>query len=74
MEQDDEDESKDPTDDFGFGISSWMSLLRYLIGLFAVFSVLAVGLGYIYNTNGHFIKGGDQDAMAQWSMGNLGEV
>ena len=46
-------ESGDLTDDLGFGVAQWMGLLRNLIGLFAVFTVLGGGLGYVFKTSGH---------------------
>ena len=43
---------EEPTDELGFGISSWMSLLRFLMGVFALLSCFALFLAYKYNQAG----------------------
>lgn len=66
-------DSAEPTDDFGFGIASWIDLLRYLMCLFTFLSVIAMYLAYVYRSSGE-ITGGAYDYLAQWSLGNLGET
>jgi hypothetical protein len=66
---------EEPTDELGFGISSWMSLLRFLMGVFALLSCFALFLAYKYNQAGHISGAGfPYDQMAQWTLGNLGEA
>lgn len=66
-------EIDEPTDELGFGIASWMSNLRYLMGVFALLSLFAFYLMNLYKNSG-MITGGDYDMIAQMSMGNLGEA
>lgn len=63
---------KNPLEDYGFAITSWLRLLKYLINLFFLFIFLAGGICYIYKDYGIGIKGGAYDSMSQLTLGNLG--
>lgn len=56
-------DDKDPTDELGFGVTSWMKLLRFLMRLFLFFSVIAGYLMYTNYTSGK-ISGGSLDMIA----------
>ena len=47
----------EPLDDYCFGISAWLSMLRHLFYLFCFLSVLAVGLAGYYKSKGHLTGG-----------------
>jgi hypothetical protein len=41
-------DADEPTDEFGFGISSWLGILRYLMGVFTFLSMMALYLASVY--------------------------
>ena len=66
----------EPLENYGFGISAWLSLLRFLFFLFCLLSVLAVGLAGYYKSKGHLTGGrvGYQNLIARFSLGNIGSA
>ena len=58
---------EDPTKFFGFGISSWIELLHFLMLVFGLLSILAMYLAHVYHNSG-LISGGNNDFVAQYSL------
>lgn len=62
----------DPFNGFGFGITAYFKMLRYLIFTYALMSVLAFGTIFLY-ANGNTIQVENfKDAMGFITLGNLG--
>lgn len=62
-------ENEDIFEDFGFGITSWFSLLGLLWKLYFFFSIIAIGMMYYYSINGSQFDGKDG---LKFTLGNLG--
>lgn len=67
----DADPEADPLDKFGYGISAWMSQLRFLFKLYFGLTLLAFVLMKTYRDAGN-ISGGSYDFLARFSLGNIG--
>ena len=67
-----EEEGQDIFDIYGFGITSWFSLLRRLIKVYFVFACVGAGLMYFYSTNGTELSGLGMPKSAMFTLGNLG--
>lgn len=66
----------EPLDNYGFGISAWFGLLRFLFCLFCILSLLAIGLAVFYKSKGHLTGGRVeyQNLIARFSLGNIGSA
>lgn len=68
----DEEEGQDIFDIYGFGVTSWFSLLKLLIKIYFVFSLVGIGLMYFYSQNGSELDQPGISKIAKFTLGNLG--
>ena len=66
-----ENKDTDVFNSYGFGITSWFSLLQKLMMVYAVISIPAVGLMMEYGKGSELISPMNK-AVAKYSLGNLG--
>jgi hypothetical protein len=72
LNPEDEEEGQDIFDIYGFGITSWFSLLLLLIKIYFVFACLGAGLMYYYSTHGTELTGPAYYKSSKYTLGNLG--
>lgn len=60
----------EPLDSFGYGISAWLYLLRFMFCLFCVLSIFALGLAFLYHSKSNV--GAGRSVFESYSLGGIG--